>query len=135
MSKYDVIIVGAGPAGLFASYELLKRKKGIKIALLDMGKRLEKRKSSEVMSGIGGAGTFSDGKLHYTADLSHEKAFHLISKPKYQKILDCVDEIFKEFGVNSEYYPKMTPEYDELIRDAILNDIELVVRAPACRNR
>jgi len=128
MSKYDVIIVGAGPAGLFASYELLKRKKGIKIALLDMGKRLEKRKSSEVMSGIGGAGTFSDGKLHYTADLSHEKAFHLISKPKYQKILDYVDEIFKEFGVNSEYYPKMTPEYDELIRDAILNDIELVVR-------
>lgn len=128
MSKYDVVIVGAGPAGLFACYELLKNNKSMKIALVDMGKKVEKRKSTEVMSGIGGAGTFSDGKLHYTADLSHEKAFHVISKYRYQKILDYVDEIFTKFGVNSEYFPKLTPEYDELIREAVLNDIELIVR-------
>ena len=76
MSKYDVIVVGAGPAGLFACYELLKSHKDIKIALIDMGNRIENRKPNEVMSGIGGAGTFSDGKLHLTAYLSHEKAFH-----------------------------------------------------------
>lgn len=128
MSKYDVIIVGAGPAGLFACYELLKSDKKLKIALLDMGNKLSKRKPLEVMSGIGGAGTFSDGKLHFTADLSHEKAFHVLAKAKYQKVLDYVDTIFTEFGVDSEYYPKMTPNYDELIREAVLNDIELVIR-------
>lgn len=128
MSKYDVIIVGAGPAGLFACYELLKSDKKLKISLLDMGNKLSKRKPLEVMSGIGGAGTFSDGKLHFTADLSHEKAFHVLAKAKYQKVLDYVDTIFTEFGVDSEYYPKMTPNYDELIRDAVLNDIELVIR-------
>ncbi len=128
MSKYDVIIVGAGPAGLFACYELLKSDKKLKIALLDMGNKLSKRKSNEVMSGIGGAGTFSDGKLHFTADLSHEKAFHVLAKSKYQKVLDYVDTVFSEFGVDSEYYPKLTPNYNELIKDAVLNDIELIVR-------
>lgn len=128
MIKYDVIVVGAGPAGLFACYELLQRHKSLKIALVDMGKRIEKRKPSEVMSGIGGAGTFSDGKLHFTAYLSHEKAFHIISQRDYQKILDYVDEVFTKFGVDSEYYPKQTEAYDELIEEATRNDVELVVR-------
>lgn len=128
MKKYDVVIVGAGPAGLFACYELLQKRKSLKIALIDMGKRIENRKPSEVMSGIGGAGTFSDGKLHFTAYLSHEKAFHIISQHDYQKILNYVDEIFTKFGVDAEYFPKQTKEYDELIDDATRNDVELVVR-------
>lgn len=57
MKKYDYLIVGAGPAGLFASYELLKKKPKSSIALVDLGRRIEKRKASEVMVGIGGAGT------------------------------------------------------------------------------
>lgn len=128
MSKYDIIVVGGGPAGLFACYELIKSGSKLKIALIDMGKTLNKRKPTEVMSGIGGAGTFSDGKLHFTADLSHEKAFHILPKSKYQKILDYVDTVFTEFGVDSEYFPKFTPAYDELIRSAVLNDIDLIVR-------
>ncbi len=128
MSKYDVVIVGAGPAGLFACYELLKKRKKLKVALIDMGKRVENRKRSEVMSGFGGAGTFSDGKLHFTAYLSHEKCFHIISRNEYQKILDYVDEIFTEFGVDSEYYPKINEEYEKLVNEATLNDIELVIR-------
>ena len=125
---FDVIVVGAGPAGLFACYELLKEKKGIKIALIDMGKRMEKRSPEEVMSGFGGAGTFSDGKLHYTALLSHEKAFHLTTRRKYQKILDYVDTIFTSFGVDSEYYPSNNKELEELVTEAHVNDVELVVR-------
>ena len=66
--NYDVLVVGAGPAGMFACYELLKKRKKLKIALIDMGHRIEKRKPSEVMSGFGGAGTFSDGKLHLVSN-------------------------------------------------------------------
>lgn len=128
MQKYDYVIVGAGPAGMFACYEILKRKKKAKIVLIDMGKRIEKRKPSEVMMGIGGAGTYSDGKLTLTANLSHEKAFHLISRYEYQKILDYVDTIFSDFGVDSEYFPKESDQLNELISEAQVNDIELVLR-------
>jgi uncharacterized FAD-dependent dehydrogenase len=113
MFKYDVIVVGAGPSGLFSCYELLKGKKKRRILLIDKGKKVEERKPNEVMCGIGGAGTFSDGKLTLTATLSHEKAFHLISKEKYQKNLDYVDKTFTDFGVVSEYYPKQTNELDD----------------------
>ncbi|MDD4382295.1 MAG: FAD-dependent oxidoreductase, partial [Candidatus Dojkabacteria bacterium] len=128
MQKYDVLVVGAGPAGMFACYELLRKRKKLKIALIDKGKRVSKRKPSEVMCGIGGAGTFSDGKLHFTAKLSHEKAFHLIDRDDYQDILDYVDEIFTKYGVNSEYYPKYNEELDNLIREATVHDLDLIVR-------
>ena len=49
-------------------------------------------------------------------------------KEKYQKILNYIDEIFTDFGVDAEYYPKQTKELDELVRDAVLNDIELITR-------
>lgn len=127
MKKYDYLIVGAGPAGLFACYELLKKRKK-NIVLIDIGNRIENRKPSEVMEGIGGAGTYSDGKLTLTANLSHEKAFHLISKFEYQKILDYVDSIFNKFKIDSEYYPKETDELKELIKEAETYDIELVLR-------
>ncbi|KKP43012.1 MAG: hypothetical protein UR34_C0008G0021 [candidate division WS6 bacterium GW2011_GWC1_33_20] len=128
MKKYDYLIVGAGPAGLFASYEILKKKQEVKIAIVDLGKRIEDRKPSEVMMGVGGAGTYSDGKLTLTANLSHEKAFHLITKFEYQEILDYVDTIFNDFGVDSEYFPKETEQLKELIAEAEVNDIELVLR-------
>lgn len=127
--KFDYLIVGAGPAGMFACFELLKKKvSGSKIALFDMGSRLEKRKPSEVMTGFGGAGTYSDGKLHYTPKLSHERTFHLIDPDDYQKILDEVEKIFTDFGVDSEYYPKNVEEVEEMVAEAERNDVELVVR-------
>jgi len=128
MKKYNYIVVGAGPAGLFACCELLKKRKHGSILLLDMGKRIEKRKPSEVMTGVGGAGTFSDGKLTLTPSLSHEKALHLVSKQEYQEILNYVDSIFTKFGVDSSYYPKETDELRKLLEEAEVNDVNLVVR-------
>ena len=78
MKKYDVIIIGAGPGGIFSAYELLKNNENLKIAVFEEGHALEKRKcpidgkkikscihckSCSIMSGFGGAGAFSDGNI------------------------------------------------------------------------
>ena len=77
--KYDVVIIGAGPGGIFAAYELVKEDKGLKVAVFEAGNELRKRKcpidgnkikscigckTCSIMSGFGGAGAFSDGKLY-----------------------------------------------------------------------
>jgi len=128
IKKYDVIIVGAGPAGLFACLEFLDKKFKGSILLVDMGDRIENRKKSEIMSGFGGAGTYSDGKLHFTPKLSHERCFHLITAKKYQKTLDEIEKIFADYGVDSEFYPKNGKITQELKEEAEREDIELVVR-------
>lgn len=125
---YDVAIVGAGPAGIFATLEILKKSPKIKVALIDMGEKIEKRKPSEAMSGFGGAGTYSDGKLHFTPKLSHERAFHLITPAKYQKILDEIDKTFIGFGVKAKEYPSNISEVESFIEEAQKNGIELIVR-------
>ena len=81
--KYDVIIVGAGPGGIFAAYELMQHRPDLKVAVFEVGHSLEKRKcpidgdkikscigckSCSIMSGFGGAGAFSDGKYNITND-------------------------------------------------------------------
>ena len=83
MSKYDVIIIGAGPGGIFAAYELTQKAPGLKVAVFEAGNPLEKRKcpidgkkvksciscrTCAIMSGFGGAGAFSDGKYNITND-------------------------------------------------------------------
>ena len=127
-NNYDVILVGAGPAGIFSCYELVNNNPSLKIALIDMGNRIENRGENEVMSGFGGAGTFSDGKLHFTPKLSHERTFHLIKPENYQKILNHINDIFMSFGVGEEEYPKNNSGVYELIAEAQKNDMELIVR-------
>ena len=127
-NKYDIILVGAGPAGIFACHELINKKPNLKIALLDMGNRIEKRTSKDVMSGFGGAGTYSDGKLQFTPKLSHERTFHIIEPSDYQKILDQINNIFVSFGVTIDEYPGDRPGIDLLVEEVQKQDIELVVR-------
>ena len=82
-NKYDVIIIGAGPGGIFSAYELTEKKPAMKVAVFEAGHALEKRKcpidgerikscihckSCSIMSGFGGAGAFSDGKYNITND-------------------------------------------------------------------
>ncbi len=125
---YDVVVVGAGPAGIFACWELIRKDKNLKIALIDKGNRIEKRKSGEIMFGFGGAGSYSDGKLHFTPKLSHERTFHLINPIDYEKILIEIDNIFMDFGVTADNYPKNVEEVNGLIEEAQIQDIELIVR-------
>lgn len=123
-----MLIVGAGPSGIFACFELIRQGFRGKIGLVDMGQRVAERKKNEVMCGFGGAGTYSDGKLHYTPKLSHERALEVIPLNKYQKILNSVEKTFHQFGVNAEYYPKNPELVKIMTEECERKNIELIVR-------
>lgn len=117
--KYDVIIVGAGPAGLFSAYELITKNNKLKILLLDQGKFAENRvcpmnkfgtkckncNPCQILSGYGGAGTFSDGKLNFVPKLGKSDLFKYMSSDEADKLLVDTENIFNEFGMDSDVYP------------------------------
>ncbi|MBN2095407.1 MAG: NAD(P)/FAD-dependent oxidoreductase [Candidatus Aenigmarchaeota archaeon] len=132
------IIVGAGPAGLFAAHELAGK---CEVILIDKGKSTLERRcpmSSEksckncqpcnIMCGVGGSGTYSDGKLHYTPVLSHEKILDIYGPEEYEKLMEEVDEIFTKYGVDAEYYPKDMKKVQDLVEKCKKNSIHLFVR-------
>lgn len=110
--KYDVIIVGAGPGGIFSAYELMKKAPKLKIAVFEAGHALEKRrcpidgdkvkscikcKSCAIMSGFGGAGAFSDGKYNITNDFGGT-LYEYIGKKEALELMKYVDEINMVYG-------------------------------------
>ena len=120
---YDCIIIGAGPAGLFAAYELIINKPKMKIAIMDRGVTAGKRKCPmsetkkctncepcNILSGYGGAGTFSDGKLNYIPKLGKSDLFKYMARDEAYKLIDDTEEIFNKFGMDSEVYPSDNTE-------------------------
>ena len=116
---YDVVIVGAGPSGLFAAYELISKNKNLKIAILDEGKKADKRfcpmnanktkcqncKPCNILSGYGGAGTFSDGKLNFIPKLGKSDLYKYMTISEAEKLIDYTEEVFTKFGMDSDVYP------------------------------
>ncbi|MBR0513805.1 MAG: NAD(P)/FAD-dependent oxidoreductase [Clostridia bacterium] len=109
--NYDVMIIGAGPGGIFTAYELT-REKAPKVAVFEMGNPLDKRKcpidgdkikscirckSCSIMSGFGGAGAFSDGKYNITNDFGGSLHEH-VGKKKALDLMRYVDEINLKYG-------------------------------------
>lgn len=125
---YDVVIVGAGPGGLFAAYELIKQNKNLKIALLDKGALAEKRfcpmaktgcackncKPCSILSGFGGAGTFSDGKLNFIPKLGKSDLFKYMSQSEAYKLIDDTEKIFNQFNMDAETYPSNMKSAEEI---------------------
>lgn len=126
--KYDLIIVGAGPAGMFAALEILEKSPDTNLAIIERGDRVENRGKKETMIGFGGGGTYSDGKLHYSPILSHRKAFHLVEVSKYIDLVEYVDDILIEFGVDGEYYPNDEDKVKEMVERSQRHDIKLYIR-------
>ena len=140
MKNYDVVIVGAGPAGLFTAYELISKNKNIKICLIDQGKKAEHRtcpmkeghkcancNPCQILSGFGGAGTFSDGKLNFIPKLGKSDLFKYMSESEAYKIIDDAEEIFNKFGMDAEVYPKNTEKSEEIKREVTLKGARLLL--------
>ena len=126
--EYDFAIVGAGPAGMFAAFKMLEANGSLKICIIDRGARAEKRKRDDVMIGFGGAGTYSDGKLIYTPNLSHKKPSHLITESGYVELIEYVDKLLTDYGVNEPYFPKRSKRVQKLVEEAQRRDIRLYIR-------
>ena len=110
--NYDVIIIGAGPGGIFSAYELKRLKPELKVAVFESGHALDRRrcpidgdkvkscincKSCSIMSGFGGAGAFSDGKYNITNDFGGT-LYEYIGKARALELMGYVDEINMRYG-------------------------------------
>lgn len=140
---YDVIIIGAGPGGIFSAYELVQKKPDLKIAVFEAGNPLSKRKcpidgekiksciqckTCAIMSGFGGAGAFSDGKYNITNDFGGT-LYEYIGKKKAIELMKYVDKINVEHGGgNCKLYSTAGSHFKKLCMQNQLNLLDASVR-------
>ena len=143
MSKYDVIIIGAGPGGIFAAYELMQKAPELKVAVFEAGNPLEKRKcpidgkkvkscinckTCAIMSGFGGAGAFSDGKYNITNSFGGT-LYEYIGKEEAIRLMEYVDDINVEFGgAGTKMYSTSGTHIKKLCMQNKLNLLDASVR-------
>lgn len=135
--KYDVIIVGAGPAGIFSALELTE-KNNLSVLILDKGPDIDQRKCPSsrgfechhcepcsVLSGWGGAGAYSDGKLTLSTEVGGWLNQY-ISEKELRALVDYVDDIYLRFGASELVYGKDQEKVDEIERKASLAGLKLI---------
>ena len=138
---YDVIIIGAGPAGLFTAYELIEKNPKLKIAMLDKGPFVKNRvcpmnklgvpckncKPCAVLSGYGGAGTFSDGKLNFIPKLGKSDLTKYMSESESYKLIDETEEIFNKFNMDADVYPSNMDEAEKIRSKVAIAGAKLLI--------
>ncbi len=136
---YDVIIVGAGPAGIFAALDL-SQIPGLRILLLDKGQRIEKRRCPmreqggpcrhcqpcSILNGWGGAGAFSDGKLTLGTAVGGHLA-EIVGEEAAQTLVHEADAIYCAFGAPDKVYGQPTPAIEALEERATLVGLRFIV--------
>ena len=141
MEKQDVIIIGAGPAGLFTAYELITKNNKLKITLVDRGSSVKKRicpmnkegiacqncNPCGILSGYGGAGTFSDGKLNFIPKLGKSDLTKYMPESKAYQLIDETEEIFAKFNMDAEVYPSNMDEANEIKKQVAIAGAKLLL--------
>ncbi len=143
MKAYDIIIIGAGPGGIFAAYELMKKKPELKVAVFEAGHMLNQRKcpidgvkikscihckSCSIMSGFGGAGAFSDGKYNITNDFGGTLYEHIGKQPAIE-LMKYVDEInLLHGGEGTKLYSTAGTRFKKICMQNGLNLLNASVR-------
>ena len=143
MNNYDVIIIGAGPGGIFSAYELVNLRPDLKVAVFEAGKALEDRKcpidgdkvkscinckSCAIMRGFGGAGAFSDGKYNITNDFGGTLYEH-IGKEKALELMKYVDGInLANGGEGTKLYTTAGSSFKKICLENKLHLLDASVR-------
>lgn len=140
MSKYDVIIVGAGPAGIFTALEMLRLGSKKNILIVEKGKAIEHRRCPKtktkqcvsckpfchITTGFSGAGAFSDGKLSLSYEVGGDLP-SLIGENRAQELIDYTDQIYLDFGADTHVEGiNNSDEVKEIRKRAIRAGLKLV---------
>lgn len=136
---FDVIIIGAGPSGIFCAYELIKEKPDLKILMVEKGRPIEKRvcpkrttkvcvgcKPCSITTGFAGAGAFSDGKLSLSPDVGGTLP-EILGYDKAMELIHESDSIYLKFGADTNVYGiDKQKEIQEIRRKAIGANLKLI---------
>lgn len=139
MNNYDVIIIGAGPSGIFCAYELIHAKPDLKVLLIEKGRRIEnrscpKRKTNvcvgcqpcSITTGFAGAGAFSDGKLSLSPDVGGTLP-EILGYEEATKLIHESDDIYLKFGADTNVYGvDKEKEIRQIRRKAINAGLKLI---------
>lgn len=138
---YDVAIIGAGPAGLFTAYELITKEPNLKVCIIERGSRVKNRicpmnknkvpcqncNPCAILSGYGGAGTFSDGKLNFIPRLGKSDLTKYMAESKANRLIDETEEIFNKFDMDAEVYPSNINEAEEIKKKVAIAGAKLLL--------
>ena len=137
--KYDVIIIGAGPSGIFCAYRLKERRPDMKVLILEKGRRIEerscpKRKTGKcagcrpcsITTGFAGAGAFSDGKLSLSPDVGGNLP-EILGYDRAAELIQESDSIYLKFGADQKVYGQgVEKEIRDIRRKAIQANLKLI---------
>ncbi|MCU0602066.1 MAG: NAD(P)/FAD-dependent oxidoreductase [Desulfobacterales bacterium] len=138
-TDFDVVIVGAGPAGLFAAHHLCEHS-DLRVLVVDKGKGPLKRrcrindyrecfkcKPCDILSGVGGAGLFSDGKLNFIYKLGKTDLSQFMPVPEAERLIAETETVFKRFGMDGPVYPTDMDRALEIRKHAKRFGIDLLI--------